>query len=263
MRETNPIRPRQSARAATGANHAKRTQFAGDPRRDEATGAWDAGQMRKTNPIWPGDKDGREPARGLVASLWCQLCETRPIPSRRRRGRGPIVQNEPNSRRHRVDREDHYQGRSWDQLCKTNPIWPGRQRGRGSGGRNAQNEPNSSIADCRFRIADWGQTCGGTLPAACRPGLRQAGCTNKPNWLEPIVRNRPNPARLGQGPDGERCETKPIAARRARQDDGRSRSCKTNPISGGTRYPHHSIIPPFQHSDLCCAPITTMGMLAY
>jgi len=44
----------------------------------------------------------------------------------------------------------------------------------------------------RLRIADWEQTYGGTPPAACRPGPARAGCTNKPNWPEPIVQNEPN-----------------------------------------------------------------------
>ncbi len=60
-----------------------------------------------------------------------------------KRRRGPFVRNEANSGR----------------LDGTRPA---------ERGTNVRNEPNSSIADFGLRIADWGQTCGGT------PALRPA-----------------------------------------------------------------------------------------
>jgi hypothetical protein len=128
------------------------------------------------------------------------------------------VQNEANSGAARPA--------SGGRLCKTNPIWPVE---RGHGGQNMQNEANfanrggtwerkgerakqsqlpraggSSVGprpphrgdcakrtqflDCGFRISD----CG--FRKACGPpsGLMRAGCTNEPNWLEPIAQNEPN-----------------------------------------------------------------------
>jgi hypothetical protein len=43
---------------------------------------------------------------------------------------------------------------------------------RASGGTSCTNEPSSSIADCGFRIADWGQPCGGTPFAGRRARSR-------------------------------------------------------------------------------------------
>ncbi len=91
---------------------------------------------------------------------------------------------------------------------------------------NAQNEPNSSISDCGLRIGDRsaaGRPCG--LP----PRPRQAGCINKPDWPEPIVRNEAN-----------------FSGRPSSGDE----MCETNPISSGARYPHHSNIPLFHRSRI-------------
>ncbi len=54
-----------------------------------------------------------------------------------------------------------------------------------------RNEANSSIADFGLRIADWGQTCGGT------PALRPAASGAR----GPIAQNEPNsrPGRGGRG----------------------------------------------------------------
>ena len=77
-------------------NCAKQTQFPASAGRDGAPGVWDEGQMRKTNPIWQG-----------VSSLKFQvLRRARPGSGFKlhtlhfRLGRGPFVQNEPNSRPH-------------------------------------------------------------------------------------------------------------------------------------------------------------------
>jgi hypothetical protein len=107
------------------------------------------------------------------------------------------------------------------------------------GGRNVQNEPNSSIADCRFRIADWAQTCGGATNRAKRTqfgwsaGVSE-GEMRKTNpicpaerpptvWAGRTVQNEPNSLqrRVGRDPRGV----------------GRGgKLCKTNPISPtGTR----------------------------
>jgi hypothetical protein len=71
----------------------KQSQFPGGAGRGEAPGAWDADQLRKTNPIWPGL--GKAPMRGG--------CETNPIPGYAgwdgvwgTWDDGKIVQNEPN-----------------------------------------------------------------------------------------------------------------------------------------------------------------------
>jgi hypothetical protein len=79
------------------------------------------------------------------------------------RGAGAIVRNEANFRRRRV----------------------GRGLGDGERRAKAQNEPNSSIADCGFWIAD-----SGSLRPAASAGAGR--CTNEPNWPGPIVQNEAN-----------------------------------------------------------------------
>ncbi len=54
--------------------------------------------------------------------------------------------------------------------------------------------------DCGLRIADRGLRTAlrrDACPAVHCLGAARAGCTNKPNWPEPIVQNEPNSARLG------------------------------------------------------------------
>ncbi len=118
-----------------------------------------------------------------------------------------------------------------ERLCKTHLISPERP-GMGAGGRGrealpgptAQNEPNfvelasgcnthhSTVLsfhhpspmpivrnEANLSIADLGLRIGASLRwDACRPTCRfrpaPAGCTNKPNWAEPIVQNEANSA---------------------------------------------------------------------
>jgi hypothetical protein len=87
----HPMPIRRSA--FPGTQRAKQSQFRGGTGRGEAPGAWDAGRLRKTNPIWPGL--GKAPMR--------ERCETNPIPGYagwdgawERWDYGKIVQNEPN-----------------------------------------------------------------------------------------------------------------------------------------------------------------------
>ena len=61
-------------------------------------------------------------------------------------------------------------------------------------------------------IADWGQTCAETSYAGRWAG---ASCTNKPNWPERIVRNKPNFRQLRYLTIPIEClsrQTKPISA---------------------------------------------------
>lgn len=78
---------------------------------DDVTTNTSAGraQLCETNPIWPGDKDGREPARRSVQPLWSQSCKTKPIcPWRAGMDDGTIVRNEPNFRRAETPPPFHY-----------------------------------------------------------------------------------------------------------------------------------------------------------
>jgi len=86
-----------------------------------------------------------------------------------------------------------------------------------SRGPIVQNEPNFSIADCGLGTDLRQDTC----TAAYRLGPAPASCTNKPNWLEPIVRNEPNLVgsnvqneancrAVGREPRRLLCKTKPI-----------------------------------------------------
>jgi hypothetical protein len=82
------------------------------------------------------------------------------------------------------------------------------------------------IWDCGLRIEP--RVAARGPPAACRLGPARAGCTNKPNWLEPTAPNEPNSRQPGwpsgldsakqsqSGPAGPApvdrlCETKPIS----------------------------------------------------
>jgi hypothetical protein len=80
-------------------------------------------------------------------------------------------------------------------LCGTNPIPGYAGRGEAPGTwdeeENAQNKPNSSIADFGLRIADWGQTCRG-----------------------PIMRNKAN-SRLRRGARPQGWETRGKCAKRS------------------------------------------------
>ncbi len=101
-----------------------------------------------------------------------------------------------------------------EDLCETNPIWPGRP-GMGAGGRETPGErwcetkPISARATggtSALQKRSYGKSymqqasakqsqffdCGFRKACGPPPGLARAGCTNKPNWIEPIVQNEPN-----------------------------------------------------------------------
>ncbi len=125
--------------------------------------------------------------------------------------------------------------------CRTNPI---RLVGCRPAGRKVQNEPNSSIADCGLRIADWVQTCGGTPPvrpaASC---LRRPTVQNEPNFAGRPGSRRARrtkrtqfPARPGgMGPPGRGTNARNEADSRLRREGRglgtKGETCKTNPIS--------------------------------
>jgi hypothetical protein len=165
-----------------------------------------------------------------------EMRKTNPIPARpgvtRPGGRGPNVQNEPNSPAapagtrlggrgvlykqtqflRYADPEIGVPGRA---IVRSKPNLAGRAGPRRAKcakqsqmwarwdiqGTPCQGEGNrarqSQSPDCGLRILDCGfrKTC---VPPS---GLARAGCTNKPNWTEPI------------------CETKPIGRRGARPGD--------------------------------------------
>ena len=169
-------------------NRAKRSQSARPGRVGRGLGAWDVGQMRKTNPISEG-----------VLSVKCQVL------SRASRASSPrslptsnFTLGSPNAE-FRVWGPLQTSGgtpTAQSETCKTNPI-PGRARW--DEGRSVQNEPNSSIAA-------WGLGIQDSLPAGrpLRGAGPGAGCTNKPNWPERIVQNEPNSrrGRVGRGQRG-------------------------------------------------------------
>jgi hypothetical protein len=109
--QTNPIGARQSRQT---------NPIAGGAGWGEAGGAWDEGQMRKTNPI----------CRGLP-------CETKPIPAKwwlykQTQFRPVGIPAIPLL---------HHSGiPARGQSCETKPIWP---VGQSPAGRNARNKPNS------------------------------------------------------------------------------------------------------------------------
>jgi hypothetical protein len=175
----------------------------------------------------------------------------------RRVGQGPRdgdvgqdARNEPNSRRGRVRRGLGDEGR----LCETNPIWAAPAVGTAHHSSPlpfVQNEPNSRLRrvgeargtgqgakcakrtqsfDCGLRIQ--GRPAAGRPPVAARS---EAGCPNKPNWPDRIMRNEPNSRRR--------------QAARGLGDERRLR--KTNPISAapavGTA--RHSNTPLFHHCN--------------
>ncbi len=128
----------------------------------------------------------------------------------------PIAPNKPNSQQCRVGRGHRSVGR----------------------GANAQNEPNCPkrgteavsrlrISDCGLRIGD--RSAAGR-PCGLLPRLWQARCTNKPNWLGPIMQNEPN----FSGRPGSR----------------RTRCAERTQFPAGQDTPHHSNTPLFHHFSI-------------
>jgi hypothetical protein len=165
----------------------------------------------ETNPIWPGLGGARAPAG--------ERCETNPIPGRAR----------------------------WDGASGT------RGDGPASPVAGADCAKRTQFLDCGLRIADCGLGTDlrqDTCTAAYRLGPAPASCTNKPNWLEPIVRNEPNLVgsnvqneancrAVGREPRRLLCKTKPICRGHPGMGTGgwgregpRGRLCKTKPNLG-------------------------------
>jgi hypothetical protein len=102
---------------------------------------------------------------------------------------------------------------------------------------------------------------------ADRPAGRS--CETKPIQLRPDTPSIPLPYHSTIPIRCLSCETNPIstiAAVESRRYSSTPASAQNEPNFGGWasgRNTQDSTIPSFQHSDSCCAPITTMGMLAY
>ncbi len=153
--------------------------------------------LRQTKPIW---SSSRAVLHGTV----------RITPRGATTNAGPSAPNKANW------------GSGWkpgSRLCKTNPICAGRPA-MGAGQQvgpagairpNVRNKANFSIADFGLWIADWGQTCGGSLPSGlpsrsctgqlCKQTQFARGCTAGPPWRQS-------------------CETKPISRLRIADWDG-------------------------------------------
>jgi hypothetical protein len=237
-----------------------------------------AGQLCETNPI-PGGRDTRPFHCSIIPPFPAgpggtgpggrgtrgQLCETKPIsavaaaesphyssiPSFHRSNPRLIMRNKAKLGRPWVSGGPHvgeaYRAKQTQSsdcgLRETNPISRQGRVGRGLGdvgrGANAPNEPNSSIADFRLRIADSGQTCGGTSPT----GRRARGS---------VVQTNP----IGQS---ESCKTNPISRRGPGTRAGRSivrnkpnfsiADCAKRTQFPPTRISHDSTVPLFHSSN--------------
>ncbi len=179
---------------------------------------------------------------------------------------GPIVRNEPNSRRVRVGR-----GVGAVAPNKANPGPAGRRE-------NVRNEPNS-VRGPRQPSAWWGKSYGGLdmqQTAAERSQFRRVDrasplrrlCETKPNLGKMghlgMVPNKPNSVRPAGRPGPwkkEMCETNPILGRVSGTRDMRS-VVQTKPIAEG-RISHHFTIPSFQHSPPAPGVQTKPSLLSW
>jgi hypothetical protein len=189
--------------------------------------------------------DSRSRLRALRVSVVTICAKRTQFPARsgspRFRGRGPIMQNEPNLESNRAKRTQFGPagGGRRRKLCKTKPnlgrrgyMGKGTRRvGRGSAGEgNVQNEANLGARDPGLRIGD----CGLRIERP-RPWAGAGGKMRKTNPIWATGgRSRAGRPTYQETPYGVTtngagaCKTKPVSSIRL---VSRGESCRTNPIS--------------------------------
>ena len=200
IRKTNPISAVAAVESPTISNipsfhHSNSTT---GPGWDGAWGAWDARQMRKTNPICPcragtGGTDRAKQSQSPPESVG----RGRPTYEERRAYRAKQTQF---ARQYRAGRGHRGEGRG--QSCGTKPNLPGHGKARAPTGERCETNPI------------WPGLTEGRVP--WRPTIR-----NKANLAGPT--GRPIPG-------GKKCETNPIWPGLGRAGFPAGKRCETNPI---------------------------------